>query len=302
MNETGAEIRRIESEIAKNEAERIKLIRESEEVGKRLSQKWYSARFLIEAVVGGIVVAALMTAWGIGYLQPILLKRQEVARLKNELLKVENRLQAQRNERETEALTIENESIKKELASLLLQNETLQKRQEILTKRAEALQEQLRDISSQYAALAQQQELTSKARDRFSRLAKDADLQTQELQDEIQRLQTAQKASATRSEQITRQLNTRAIRGTEILIVYGKDRASDAKEIASRLRDLGANVSVGSTVAGYKGIPHDLSYEGAALFEAAQQVKSLIADLESVNLRALEDSVNPILQLHIVTE
>ena len=49
------EIRRLESEIAKNEAEQKKLTFEAEEAERRLRRKWYSGRVLVQAVVGALL-------------------------------------------------------------------------------------------------------------------------------------------------------------------------------------------------------------------------------------------------------
>lgn len=60
-----AELRRLQSEAERNHSERLKLELEAEEVRKHLNQKWYSGRFFVEAIVGGLVAAALLTAWTI---------------------------------------------------------------------------------------------------------------------------------------------------------------------------------------------------------------------------------------------
>jgi len=87
-----AEMRRIESETAKNEAERRKFIAEAEEVEKRVRQKWYFNELFVKWVLGGVVAAALVAAWCITYLNPILNKKQELA-------KIENAIVTQKNER-----------------------------------------------------------------------------------------------------------------------------------------------------------------------------------------------------------
>jgi len=79
------EKRIIESEIAKNGAEKTKPNLEAEEVQKRSSQRWYSGRIFVRAVVGGIGASALIAAWMIGYFQPILSKKQELAELNNQI-------------------------------------------------------------------------------------------------------------------------------------------------------------------------------------------------------------------------
>jgi outer membrane protein OmpA-like peptidoglycan-associated protein len=104
-----AEKRRIESETAKNEAEKTKFTLEAEEVRRRLSQKWYSGWFLIKLVVGGIVLSALIANWAIFYFAPMLQSKQINAELDNAKLAKENWSQMQINEQQRQ----ENEIQKK---------------------------------------------------------------------------------------------------------------------------------------------------------------------------------------------
>lgn len=86
-----AEKRRLESEIAKNEAERRKLIAEAQEVEKRVRQKSWLSEPVVK-VVGVVGAAFLFVFWLITYLNPILNKKQELA-------KIENAIVTQKNER-----------------------------------------------------------------------------------------------------------------------------------------------------------------------------------------------------------
>jgi len=104
-----AEMRRIESETAKNEAERRKLTAEAEEVEKRLRKKWYVNELFVKWVLGGVVAAGLVVAWWIIYLHPILNVKQELAKLENMRLAEENVSEKQKNEQQRQ----ENEKQKK---------------------------------------------------------------------------------------------------------------------------------------------------------------------------------------------
>ncbi len=111
-----AERRRLESEIAKNEAERIKLMYEANEAKKRLRQKWYSGRFLVQATVGGLVASALLATWSIGYFGPILARKHEVASLDNQIQELRNELQRVENEYRTREIAEQNEALKVDLS------------------------------------------------------------------------------------------------------------------------------------------------------------------------------------------
>lgn len=131
MNNPELEDQRLASEIARNEAERDKLLREADEVNRRLEQRWYSGRVFLQAVVAGVVAAGLLTAWGIGYLKPILARNTELNRLDVEISKRNTELQM-RVHSETE------KRIQAQLEDLSKQNELLLVEQERLKNSAQA--------------------------------------------------------------------------------------------------------------------------------------------------------------------
>ena len=57
-----AELRRLESEIKRNDAQRLKVELEAAELEKRLHKRWYHGRYLFEALIAGVVLAGLLAA------------------------------------------------------------------------------------------------------------------------------------------------------------------------------------------------------------------------------------------------
>jgi len=108
-----AEMQRIESETAKNEAELTKFTLEAEEVRRRLSQKWYSGGFLIKLVVGGVILSALIANWAIFYFAPMLQTKQINAELDNAKLAKENWTRTQINEQQLQEIERKNSEIER---------------------------------------------------------------------------------------------------------------------------------------------------------------------------------------------
>lgn len=274
-----AEIRKLESETAKNEAERKKLTLEAEEADKRLRQKWYSKRIIVQALVGGVIASALVAAWMISYLQPLLRADLERLQLENTIEMHRNELKSQDNERRTKALEQENESNRNELESIAAQNEVLQAEQAELRRRAEALQARMEKFSRDYGTLAAKQELTAAERNRFSRLAREAQKEVQQQKDEVKNLRAAQVETKNRSNRITQQLSTRAIRGISVQIIHTHQRRPDALKIETKLSLAGADVNLRIVHSGLATKIPMLYYLSDSRLEAAEQIKKLIADI-----------------------
>lgn len=279
-----AEIRKLESETAKNEAERKKLTLEAEEADNRLRQKWYSKRIIVQALVGGVIASALVAAWMISYLQPLLSADLERLQLENTIEKHRNELRSQDNERRTKALEKENESNRNELESIAAQNEVLQAEQAELRRRAEALQARMEKFSRDYGTLAARQELTSAERNRYSRLARDTQKEVQQQKDEVKNLRAAQVETQNRSNRITQQLSTRAIRGISVRIIHNNQRRPDALKIEKRLSGVGADVHLHFISSRSKERRGMLYYVPDSRIEAAEQIKALIADIQDVGV------------------
>lgn len=222
-----AELRRLNSEAARNEAEREKLNLEALEAKLRLGQKWYKGRILIQLVVGGVVAAALLASWVIGYLQPILKSEQELARITNEILKNENELARQELKHQTTAFGLENEKFREELASLAEQNDALQKQQERSSERSADLQAKLQGVSQLYSQLSKTQQLTSLQRNSYARIAKQSQDEKDSLEANLDELQQALLQTVARGERINSQL---AIRGSKIRVIHNQDGTGDARE------------------------------------------------------------------------
>jgi hypothetical protein len=200
------EIRKIESEIAKNRAEEKKSTAETQEVEKRLSQWWwYSKESLVKWVVGGIVAAGLLAVWIIGYFQPILQKDQEIAKLENKRLTEENLLQRQENEQNLKALGKQNDSLSVGF-NLAVDQATKQ-------------QANWKEISEQYRELAKNQQISEKERARFATLATKAEEANEDLKNQINQLKTAQTAANTRSEKFASEISK-----IPKLVFYGQSK------------------------------------------------------------------------------
>lgn len=106
-----AEHQRLVSETAKNEAERLKLELERKEIEKRLQQRWFSGRIIIQSAIGGLVAAALLATWGIGYLRPILLRSLELNELETEInIREINKLKEFQKEINSELVKVKEEN------------------------------------------------------------------------------------------------------------------------------------------------------------------------------------------------
>jgi len=102
-----AEKRRLESEIARNEAENRKLIAEFEDLEWR--RKWRIKGPLIKWGLAGFIAAGLFAIWCISYYEPMRQTKQINAELNNAKLAKENWTQTQINEQQRQ----ENEEQKK---------------------------------------------------------------------------------------------------------------------------------------------------------------------------------------------
>lgn len=114
MEKEESDLLRIESEINKNNAERDKFLCEANQI-KELSHQIFSTRAMLQAVLGGIVAAGLLSVWAIDYLTPILQKKRELASLENKILSEMNKKQLLLIDQER----ISNEAFKKSLENKL---------------------------------------------------------------------------------------------------------------------------------------------------------------------------------------
>jgi hypothetical protein len=164
--------RKIESEIAKNQAETKKLSLEAEEVEKKLKQKWYREPLLVKQVVSVIVASVLLTVFLVNQFMPIYNRKLERDKLEYGigLLKLE---------REAQKINAKNDTL----------NEHFIKAQE-MTENIRAEYESLRNA---YDSLAHVKELVAKERAKYAELAKNAQKKIDSLNIEILKLRNSRR-------------------------------------------------------------------------------------------------------------
>jgi|GEM_PF-4742401 len=166
------EKRKLESEIAKNEAEKKKLDLEAKEVEKRLSQRWCSTPVLAKWLVGGIVTAILITAWITAQFSPILRREHDIEKLDNRIRILEIELAA----KEIEA-----------------QNTALQENLAQAEERAKELQAGFEKLRAEYAELSRSQSVSSNQRTEFADRSEIAKRDAESIKDDIVQLQKTRK-------------------------------------------------------------------------------------------------------------
>lgn len=195
--------RRLESEIAKNKAERQKFEIESEEIRKRLLQKWYQGRIFVQTGIGAIVAAALIAAWFVGFFEPILSHKQNIERLKNSMLSLENERQKRQNKAQQEDNERQISSFRKDLASLQQENKTFLEALAKSKQQAEAQKEQLEKRRSELMELSQKP-TAGKERPRFALKEQVFEKQIESIDQRIQEIGEAQQSTKERSVKINR--------------------------------------------------------------------------------------------------
>jgi hypothetical protein len=167
--------RKLESEITKNKAERDKLNIEAKLYAKNVKC------FLIKWVVAGIVAAGLLAVWAIGYFEPIISRKQEMASLDNEI-------QKRRNELRALELAGENKTLKTKLAQSI--------------ETAENLKARLASLANLYDSLSAVYEITSEQRKQYVQEASSAREEVAALTSEIDVLRKRQQDADVRAKQI----------------------------------------------------------------------------------------------------
>ena len=182
------EKQRLQSEIQRTDAERQKLLLEAEEVAKRTARAWYSGRFVVEATVAGVVASALIAAWVINYLQPILAAKQELTALEQQIEASTNKLVAEENKRKAEVLTKENDRVRSEMIVLSEKNRSLQQQQVRAAQRAEDLRKRLQEQSEIVQASIDEKSPDSQELSRLTSLANTYKAEVEQLTQEIQKI------------------------------------------------------------------------------------------------------------------
>jgi hypothetical protein len=233
------EARRLESEIKKNTAESKKLSIEAMEIEKRLTQRWFSLKVMIQSAVGGIVGAALLAAWLISYFSPVLSAKQEIAKLENDKLRIQAEKHKEENDRMQKQLQEIRAAVKVQLESFKEQNETFQIAQVEAEARAKLLQTQLRDVSKKFMELAEKQDVADKKK-QYTQLAIKTGKEVEALEKQITQLKSEKIQTAARTDQIAQQIqNLPKIRPRVYIHIRKEDQREKAREIGFKLENAG---------------------------------------------------------------
>ncbi|UCF06511.1 MAG: hypothetical protein JSV33_05645 [bacterium] len=207
-----AEIKQLLSQAARDEAERNKYEIETQEIQRRIKQKWYRGRPLIQALIGGVVGSALIAAWLIGYFRPLLSADQELAERRNALAAEEIRqlrfdLEAEKRKNALERRSLENQvsQYQKQLEDLKRQNEEFQETVAQAEARSKAVQERLQQTLDSY-----REELAPTSsdaeREKIDRLSRTANAEIRQLDTTIDEFKNVRQATEQRSTQIDKRL------------------------------------------------------------------------------------------------
>jgi hypothetical protein len=233
------EARRFEAEIKKNTAESKKLSIEAREIEKRLTQRWFSLKVMIQSAIGGIVGAALLAAWLISYFSPVLSAKHELATLDNAKLKIILETQKEKNDRMQNQLQEVQATLKVQLESLKEQNETFKIAQVEAEARTKLLQTQLRDASNKFYELAEKQSITDK-KEQYTQIAIKTGKEVEALGRQITQLKSEKIQTAARTDQIAQQIqNLPKIRPRVYIHIRKEDQREKAREIGFKLEDAG---------------------------------------------------------------
>jgi len=147
-----AEMRRIESETAKNRAEERKFIAEAQEAEKRVRKKWFANELYWRWVLGGLIGGCLAVAWAITYFYPIFNAKQELAKLENMRLAEDNARKTQISEKRLQ----ENERITAEKFELIIRSDSLVKQLNLTSHQLYLTSQQLNLTSQEGSKLKEQ--------------------------------------------------------------------------------------------------------------------------------------------------
>lgn len=195
MTNEDIESRKIESEIARNEAERKKLNLDA--------NKWFIS---LKYLIAGIVAAALITAWGIGYLKPILKKNNELSDIENRILAAENIEQKNRIEEHQKELEEREKLYQEDLKSLDSINSAIKIQQKESAKLVSNLQDRLNKVSREYNRLAQKQQTNESERIRYAKLANETKEEALALKFNLNNVRATQQKTEKRTIEISEKL------------------------------------------------------------------------------------------------
>lgn len=202
------------SQTTREQAELRKLELESAEIERRLSKRWFEGRFVLEGLFGAVVTAGLLAAWLIGYFQPILNRKQEIASLDAVIQTKVNERQRLENEERTAVLELENKGIRDQLAALAAVNTSMQQQQAESERTAVALRERLITREQELGRLAQESAENSAVRQRLTQLSDDARKEADSLQKRIEQLRADQVDTEARGKNINNSITANNLKET----------------------------------------------------------------------------------------
>ncbi len=157
------------SQVERNQAETAKLKAEAEVIRNNLQQKWYNGNKLIQAILASFIGSGLLAGWVIGYLKPILTKKQELFNIE---LKI----------REAEYIN--------KISKMTALNESLQVALQEVQNRTEEQSETTAKLSKDYSALSKIKEISDQDRVIFSEKSVKLEEEKERLQLELEILKS----------------------------------------------------------------------------------------------------------------
>ncbi len=195
MSKEELERQKIESEIAKNNAEQNKLYSEAREVEKRLNEKWYSKSVLIKYIIAGLVSGILISVSWMSIFKNILDSKLEV---------IENEKKLHQIEKSKEILTY-----KEKLESLNLFKDNLLEKNKTYEDKITKLSNNLKILKNNYDSLLASSQLTEENKIIYRKDENTVENLIQELNSELLSLKKEKSIIALQSQQISKQLYNR---------------------------------------------------------------------------------------------
>jgi hypothetical protein len=222
------EDKRVKSEIAKNEAEKIKFQSETKKIEQSLKTNIFSLDTLLKIIIGGIVTAALISAWIIGYFQPILEKNQELAKIEAKILSQKNEEQRLLNIEVSKSLQNLKELTDRNLEVIQIENKKLKEQQAESEKVLVNLKSRLLEISNEYKIISQDNILNANMKKKFSELAFNTQREAELLKEQLELISQSKEISENRSQIINNRVNISwLMSGTWKVKFIGVDDLSD---------------------------------------------------------------------------
>jgi DNA repair exonuclease SbcCD ATPase subunit len=234
-----AELRKLESEATRNEAERLKLESENLEIRRRLSQRWWDIRFstLIQVAIAGIVGGALLWGFALDHFLKIsdMIKKEQLGIEKEiqDIAKENKEIKEQRLKYidDVQILKDKTESMAKDNAALARQVKAAEARE---SARLERAKEKLKEL--------EQQQPPSKAKEEQLAIEKtEAKKQITALEEKVSLLESESKNIETRSKTIKKDFDL--LSKYTVLVFYRRQQQFKLKNIESALLSIGYQAS-----------------------------------------------------------